>query len=60
MKFGGTSLEDGQAFERVAHIVGSNPDQNLVVVVSAMSGVTDAAKRAADAVSQAFKDATKR
>jgi aspartate kinase len=42
MKFGGTSLEDGQAFERVAHIVGSNPDENLVVVVSAMSGVTDA------------------
>jgi aspartate kinase len=42
MKFGGTSLEDGSAFERVAHIVGSNPGGNLVVVASAMSGLTDA------------------
>jgi aspartate kinase len=42
MKFGGTSLEDGEAFERVAHIVGSNPGGNLVVVASAMSGLTDA------------------
>jgi aspartate kinase len=43
MKFGGTSVEDWPAFERVAHIVrahdGARP---LVVVVSAMSGVTDA------------------
>lgn len=42
MKFGGTSLEDGQAFQRVAHIVDSNLAADLVVVVSAMSGVTDA------------------
>jgi aspartate kinase len=42
MKFGGTSLEDGDAFQRVAHIIGQNPRANLVVVVSAMSGVTDA------------------
>lgn len=42
MKFGGTSLEDGQAFQRVAHIVDGNVSANLVVVVSAMSGVTDA------------------
>jgi aspartate kinase len=42
MKFGGTSLEDGQAFQRVAHIVKANVSSNLVVVVSAMSGVTDA------------------
>jgi aspartate kinase len=42
MKFGGTSLEDGQAFERVAHIVSSYPGGNLVVVASAMSGVTNA------------------
>lgn len=42
MKFGGTSLEDGKAFERVARIVGSNPFGNLVVVASAMSGLTDA------------------
>lgn len=42
MKFGGTSLEDGQAFERAAYIVGSNSGGNLVVVASAMSGLTDA------------------
>jgi aspartokinase len=42
MKFGGTSLEDALAFERVAHIVGSSVNSNLVVVASAMSGVTDA------------------
>jgi aspartate kinase len=42
MKFGGTSLEDGQAFQRVARIVKANVSSNLVVVVSAMSGVTDA------------------
>jgi aspartate kinase len=42
MKFGGTSLEDAQAFERVAHIVSSNLGGNLVVVASAMSGLTDA------------------
>lgn len=42
MKFGGTSLEDEQAFQRVARIVDSNVSENLVVVASAMSGVTDA------------------
>jgi aspartate kinase len=42
MKFGGTSLEDGPAFERVAHIVRSSQGTALVVIVSAMSGVTDA------------------
>jgi aspartate kinase len=42
MKFGGTSLEDGQAFQRVAQIVAANVSADLVVVVSAMSGVTDA------------------
>jgi aspartate kinase len=42
MKFGGTSVEDDQAFQRVAHIVDSNESSNLVVIVSAMSGVTNA------------------
>ena len=42
MKFGGTSLEDEEAFQRVARIVSENLGENLVVVVSAMSGVTDA------------------
>ena len=42
MKFGGTSVEDALAFERVAHIVRSYERAAPVVVVSAMSGVTDA------------------
>jgi aspartate kinase len=42
MKFGGTSLEDGHAFQRVAQIIDANLSANVVVVVSAMSGVTDA------------------
>ena len=42
MKFGGTSLEDELAFERVAHIVRSYRSERPVVVVSAMSCVTDA------------------
>lgn len=42
LKFGGTSLEDGSAFERSAQIVRANEATALVVVVSAMSGVTDA------------------
>ena len=42
MKFGGTSVEDSAAFERVAGIVGAQKHVRPVVVVSAMRGVTDA------------------
>jgi aspartate kinase len=42
MKFGGTSVEDERAFARVAEIVGSRAGQKPVVVVSAMSRMTDA------------------
>jgi aspartate kinase len=42
MKFGGTSVEDACAFARVAKIVGARRDERPVVVVSAMSRVTDA------------------
>lgn len=42
MKFGGTSVEDWPAFERAAQIVRGNADSGLVVIVSAMSGFTDA------------------
>jgi aspartate kinase len=43
MKFGGTSVEDWQAFERAAKIVrASAADSRLVVIVSAMGGFTDA------------------
>ena len=41
MKFGGTSVADAAAFENVARIVASEREASPVVVVSAMSGVTD-------------------
>ena len=42
MKFGGTSVGDARAFENVAQIVAARTHLEPVVVVSAMSGVTDA------------------
>jgi aspartokinase len=42
MKFGGTSVGDARAFENVAQIVAARIHLEPVVVVSAMSGVTDA------------------
>jgi len=42
LKFGGTSVADAAAFQRAAEIVRANQDGLVVVVVSAMSGVTDA------------------
>lgn len=42
MKFGGTSVEDGPAIERMARIVSAHERLHPVVVVSAMRGVTDA------------------
>ena len=42
MKFGGTSVADAAALENVARIVAAQRDEAPVVVVSAMSGVTDA------------------
>lgn len=42
MKFGGTSVADAAAFDNVARIVAAERQNSPVVVVSAMSGVTDA------------------
>ena len=42
MKFGGTSVADASALENVARIVAAQRERRPVVVVSAMSGVTDA------------------
>jgi aspartate kinase len=41
LKFGGTSLADGPAFDRAAQIVRASEGTGLVVIGSAMSGVTD-------------------
>jgi aspartate kinase len=48
MKFGGTSVADQAAFARVARIVRARRDELPVVVVSAMSGVTDALLRSTE------------
>src|SRR5688572_2833476 len=48
MKFGGTSVGDVAAFERVFGIVSSQLDRHPVVVVSAMTKVTDALLAAFD------------
>ena len=41
MKFGGTSVQDAAAIERVAEIVRSRQERHPVVVVSAFAKVTD-------------------
>ncbi len=52
MKFGGTSVEDASAFDRIIRIVTSHQSLRPIVVVSAMSGFTDALLAS---VSYAFK-----
>jgi len=42
VKFGGTSIQDATAFMRVAQIIKAKESSPLIVVASAMSGVTDA------------------
>lgn len=42
LKFGGTSVSDAVAFGRAAEIVRANRDAPVIVIVSAMNGVTDA------------------
>ena len=51
MKFGGTSVGDGEAIRRTAKLIGASVDEGygVVAVVSAMSGVTAALIRAATA-----------
>jgi len=49
LKFGGTSVEDAAAFRRVADIVRAHGGRRAVVVVSAMSRMTDALLAAVDA-----------
>jgi len=42
LKFGGTSVADAEAIERAGRIVASRLDRGPIVVVSALSGVTNA------------------
>ncbi len=58
MKFGGTSVGSVEALNQAAEIVKAQSSQweNLVVVVSAMSGVTDTLLGCADAISECDQD----
>ena len=57
MKFGGTSVGDVAAFERVFHIVSTQIEKRPVVVVSAMTKVTDALLAAFDTAKKGDFDA---
>ena len=56
MKFGGTSVEDATAIERVAEIVRSRAAEDPVVVVSALAGVTDQLLAAGQAAASGDRD----
>jgi hypothetical protein len=54
MKFGGTSVENDTAINRVADIVLGRLDERPVVVVSAIAGVTDALPAMSGAAASGF------
>jgi len=56
MKFGGTSVEDSSAIDRAAKIVAGRRDRSPVVVVSAMSKVTDQLLAAGNAAGAGDRD----
>ena len=56
MKFGGTSVEDATAIDRVARIVKSRMPERPFVVVSAMARVTDQLLAMADAAGQGDRE----
>ena len=41
LKFGGTSVANSESLEHVVEIIKSSIDQNIIVVVSALSGITN-------------------
>lgn len=58
MKFGGTSVGNGEAIRRVAELVRSYSEQGneIVVVVSAMSGVTDQLQTIAERLTSEYAE----
>jgi aspartate kinase len=60
LKFGGTSVADETAIQRVAAIVAETPDPQRVVVVSAMAGVTDRLFEIAALAGQGARHAVRR
>ncbi len=56
MKFGGTSVENAVAIKRVIDIVKKEPSKNIIVFVSACSGVTNDLIKSAQTVKIGDKD----
>jgi aspartate kinase len=56
MKFGGTSVRDRGAVERLIRIAGEKPVQKKIVVVSALAGVTDSLTQMARFASEGRSD----
>ena len=59
MKFGGTSVANFEAITRTIFIIGGKLDQKPVVVVSALSKVTDLLYRISDAAAAGNETETK-
>ncbi|MHC1567406.1 MAG: aspartate kinase [Candidatus Syntropharchaeia archaeon] len=52
MKFGGTSVESGKKIKHVAEIIKKFRENEIVVVVSALSGITDLLLKSAKSISE--------
>ena len=48
-KFGGASVKDANAVKNVATILNRFPNENIIVVISAMGKITNALERLTDA-----------
>jgi aspartokinase len=57
MKFGGTSVADSEAIARTISIIGGRLDRKPIVVVSALSKVTDLLYKIADSASEGDRKA---
>lgn len=60
MKFGGTSVADSEAISRVISIIEGKLDQKPIVVVSALSKVTDLLYKIADAAVERNREVAKK
>jgi aspartate kinase len=57
-KFGGASVKDANAVKNVATILNRFPNENIIVVISAMGKITNALERLTDAYFFKKGDAT--
>jgi aspartokinase/homoserine dehydrogenase 1 len=55
LKFGGTSVANSESLEHVVEIIKSLTDQKIIVVVSALSGITNLLDEMAHMASKGIK-----